>query len=117
MKILCALHLLLRQPEAGLFLDRWAPQAVVGNLVSSTSIREYVQAKLHLHKGVGVLVQEGELHAFVVSETEDERGYVVQTCLWADRDADRAASFSKLLEWGDAHNVTLLPGPLMGPLV
>ena len=114
--LLFLLHCFLKKPEAGLFVDRWAPQAVVGNLVSASGIREYVRAKLHLQKGVGVFVQEEGMHAFVVSEAEEE-GYVVQACLWSGTDVDRPACLRALLEWGDDRNITLLPGPLLGPLM
>ena len=122
---LCLLtHLFLRPPEAALFLDRWAPQAVVGQLISASGVNDYVRAKLYLHKGDGILVQEDTLHVFVVSrmaadggeEEDKEEAYVVHTCLWNGRDVDRRACVRHLLRWGDAHGVEVLPGPLVGGL-
>ena len=111
-------HLFLRGPEARLFVDRWAPQAVIGQLVSASGVNDYVRAKLYLQKGDGIFVQEETLHVFVVGNVtkEENHTYVVHTCLWNGRDVDRAACVRDLVAWGDATGVEVVPGPLVGGL-
>jgi chitinase len=112
-------HLFLRMPEASRFVDRWAPQAVVGQLVSASGVNDYVRAKLYLQKGDGIFVQEKTLHVFVVGNVtveENKEAYVVHTCLWNGRDVDRAACVRDLIEWADASRIEVLPGPLVGGL-
>lgn len=92
--------LFLAPSDASLFVGRWQPQIVAGQILSVSGVNAYARARIMIRdpECVGMLVNLRNT-AYVVHGT-GESSYQVASCLWAGG-TPSLQEFRHLREWCD----------------
>ena len=94
--------LFLAPPDASVFMGRWKPQLLAGNLVSTSGVNAYSRARIALNDPtcVGMLVNARNVGFVLVSSAESTNAgaYDIACCLWP-MGTPSLQEFRDLREW------------------
>lgn len=106
--------LFLTSSDASLFVERWRPQNVAGNIVSVSGVNSYARARITLRdpKCVGMLVNVRNV-GYVVHKTGD--AYNIASCLWP-KGTPSLQEFRDFREWCSVMDVNVGADGLQDPV-